>query len=167
MPKKTYQIIEDSEFLNLFEEVMNYEHNRLISSAKIKWGLLFYRVDDEDVDNLTLLPYTTKVASDKDNLLKNIHVESSVNYEYWAMLNSIEQKVALIDSIINSVNVVLGKDGEIVVKDNGFVKLKVKKPDIVYNGYSDIIEKYGHVSPEVKLMRLLKNFNPKLFENIV
>lgn len=156
----------DNEFIEYFNQVLNNKDNQAINSYNIRWGLIFCVDDKATIDNMTSLPYNTKVCSAKDVLLKKIDVEVIVDRFYWTSLIDEKSKIALMDSIINSINVVFDKEGFPIFLDDGRVKIKAVKPDMEYRGYSKISEKYGEASPEVKTLRTLKRLYLETFEKI-
>ena len=86
---------------------------------------------------------------------KKIDIEIQLDTEYWEDLTDTE-KQAVIDGALNQIEIVEKKDLP-AYNDDGTVKIKLRKPDMIYEGYSNIAEKYGSDSPEIKKYRRLNS----------
>ena len=101
------------------------------------------------------LPYRVKYNNAKDRLLKKIDIEIQLDTEYWEDITDIE-KQAVIFGALNQIEIVEKKNLP-AYNDDGTVKIKLRKPDMIYEGYSTIAEKYGSDSPEIKNYRHLNS----------
>lgn len=166
---KIYRMAED-DVLDYLNTVLSLEENEEINSYNIRWGVLLQSDSNGEYDPSeylsSTLPYTVKICSPKDVILKNIDVEVVIDEYYWNACREDIEKVALMHSIVACVTAKKDKEGYPTVNDNGRVKLKLVKPDICYAGNSYIAELYGSDSVEVKILRHLKSYYSEVFNLI-
>ena len=147
---------EDREILN---EMLYTEDYQNLNGHNIRFALIYVTTEDNKtgavLPTFKNLPYKVKYNSAKDRLLKKIDVEIQIDTEYWDDLKDIE-KQAVIDGALNQI-IIVEKKGMPTYNDDGTVKIKLKKPDMVYEGFSEIAEKYGSDSPEIKKYRHLNS----------
>ena len=154
---------EDCDFLN---EVLNNEDFKELSTCRIRFALIYVHTSIEDgvvIKSFNCLPYKVKLVNMKDRILKQIDVEIYVDELYWSKA-LYEKKVALINAALSQISVCQDKNSMPIFQDDGVVKLKLLKPDIIYTGFSNIIEKFGSNSPDIQAWDDLKsNFAGLIF----
>ena len=151
-----YASTEDREILN---EMLQTEDYQNLNGYNIRFALIYVTTEDDKsgvvLPTFKNLPYKVKYNNAKDRLLKKIDVEIQIDTEYWDNLKDIE-KQAVIDGALNQIEIVEKKNLP-AYNDDGTVKIKLRKPDMVYEGFSRIAEKYGSDSPEIKKYRHLNS----------
>ena len=151
-----YASTEDREILN---EMLQTEDYQNLNGYNIRFALIYVTTEDDKsgavLPTFKNLPYKVKYNNAKDRLLKKIDIEIQLDTEYWEDLTDTE-KQAVIDGALNQIIIVEKKDMP-AYNDDGTVKIKLKKPDMVYEGFSEIAEKYGSDSPEIKKYRHLNS----------
>lgn len=147
---------EDREILN---EMLQTEDYQNLNGYNIRFALIYVTTEDDKsgavLPTFKNLPYRVKYNNAKDRLLKKIDIEIQLDTEYWEDLTDIE-KQAVIDGALNQIEIVEKKDLP-AYNDDGTVKIKLRKPDMIYEGFSAIAEKYGPDSPEIKNYRHLNS----------
>lgn len=118
--------------------------------------------DGETIPAFQSLPYRVKVNSAKDRCIKHIDVEIHIDESYFNEADD-EEKEAVIFGALSQLEVKC-KDGMPILQDDGVVKLVLKKPDMVFEGFSVCASKYRTKSPEHKAFtQLTVEFNDILF----
>ena len=151
-----YASTEDREILN---EMLQTEDYQNLNGYNIRFALIYVTTEDDKsgavLPTFKNLPYKVKYNNAKDRLLKKIDIEIQLDTEYWEDLIDIE-KQAVIDGALNQIEIVEKKNLP-AYNDDGTVKIKLRKPDMIYEGFSRIAEKYGSDSPEIKNYRHLNS----------
>jgi hypothetical protein len=151
-----YASTEDREILN---EMLQTEDYQNLNGYNIRFALIYVTTEDDKsgvvLPTFKNLPYKVKYNNAKDRLLKKIDIEIQLDTEYWEDITDIE-KQAVIDGALNQIEIVEKKNLP-AYNDDGTVKIKLRKPDMVYEGFSRIAEKYGSDSPEIKKYRHLNS----------
>ena len=151
-----YASTEDREILN---EMLQTEDYQNLNGYNIRFALIYVTTEDDKsgavLPTFKNLPYKVKYNNAKDRLLKKIDIEIQLDTEYWEDLIDIE-KQAVIDGALNQIEIVEKKNLP-AYNDDGTVKIKLRKPDMIYEGFSRIAEKYGSDSPEIKKYRHLNS----------
>lgn len=149
----------ETEDKTLLDEMLTTEDYQELNGYNIRFALIYVTTEDEKsgavIPTFKNLPYKVKYNSAKDRLLKKIDIEIQLDTEYWEDLTDTE-KQAVIDGALNQIEIVEKKDLP-AYNDDGTVKIKLRKPDMIYEGYSTIAEKYGSDSPEIKKYRRLNS----------
>ena len=147
---------EDREILN---EMLQTEDYQNLNGYNIRFALIYVTTEDNKtgavLPTFKNLPYRVKYNNAKDRLLKKIDIEIQLDTEYWEDITDIE-KQAVIFGALNQIEIVEKKNLP-AYNDDGTVKIKLRKPDMIYEGYSTIAEKYGSDSPEIKNYRHLNS----------
>ena len=147
---------EDREILN---EMLQTEDYQNLNGYNIRFALIYVTTEDDKsgaiLSTFKNLPYRVKYNNAKDRLLKKIDIEIQLDTEYWEDITDIE-KQAVIYGALNQIEIVEKKNLP-AYNDDGTVKIKLRKPDMIYEGYSTIAEKYGSDSPEIKNYRHLNS----------
>lgn len=151
-----YASTEDREILN---EMLQTEDYQNLNGYNIRFALIYVTTEDDKsgavLPTFKNLPYKVKYNNAKDRLLKKIDIEIQLDTEYWEDITDTE-KQAVIDGALNQIEIVEKKNLP-AYNDDGTVKIKLRKPDMVYEGFSVIAEKYGSDSPEIKKYRRLNS----------
>ena len=151
-----YASTEDREILN---EMLQTEDYQNLNGYNIRFALIYVTTEDDKsgavLPTFKNLPYKVKYNNAKDRLLKKIDIEIQLDTEYWEDITDIE-KQAVIDGALNQIEIVEKKNLP-AYNDDGTVKIKLRKPDMIYEGFSRIAEKYGSDSPEIKKYRHLNS----------
>ena len=151
-----YANTEDREILN---EMLQTEDYQNLNGYNIRFALIYVTTEDDKsgavLPTFKNLPYKVKYNNAKDRLLKKIDIEIQIDTEYWEDITDIE-KQTVIYGALNQIEIVEKKDMP-AYNDDGTVKIKLKKPDMIYEGYSTVAEKYGAYSPEIKNYRHLNS----------
>ena len=151
-----YANTEDREILN---EMLQTEDYQNLNGYNIRFALIYVTTEDDKsgvvLSTFKNLPYRVKYNNAKDRLLKKIDIEIQLDTEYWEDITDIE-KQAVIYGALNQIEIVEKKNLP-AYNDDGTVKIKLRKPDMIYEGYSTIAEKYGSDSPEIKNYRHLNS----------
>ncbi len=147
-----------------FDDVSDEFYNDL-NSYNIRFAVILVRAEDETngiVEKvLKPLPYKVKINGAKDRLLKHTDVEILIDDSYWENCDE-EEKQALFDSALTQLDVVYKKDLPYFQED-GVVKLKLIKPDMKYEGFSVMADRYGSKSPDIKVWdEFMDNFRSYL-----
>ena len=149
----------ETEDKTLLVEMLTTEDYQELNGYNIRFALIYVTTEDEKsgavIPTFKNLPYKVKYNSAKDRLLKKIDIEIQLDTEYWEDLTDTE-KQAVIDGALNQIEIVEKKDLP-AYNDDGTVKIKLRKPDMIYEGFSRIAEKYGSDSPEIKKYRRLNS----------
>ena len=149
----------ETEDKTLLDEMLTTEDYQELNGYNIRFALIYVTTEDEKsgavIPTFKNLPYKVKYNSAKDRLLKKIDIEIQLDTEYWEDLTDIE-KQAVIDGALNQIEIVEKKNLP-AYNDDGTVKIKLRKPDMIYEGFSRIAEKYGSDSPEIKNYRHLNS----------
>ena len=131
---------EDYEILN---KLMATDEYNDLYGYNLRFAILM--VTTEDKDGVVMppynksLPYKVKIISAKDRILKKIDVEIHIDRCYWEYNTNEMDKMAIIDGALKQLEVVCkGKDNVPIYEDDGVVKLKLKKPDMIYEGFKSI-----------------------------
>lgn len=155
----------NSEVYNVLDRVLSLKKFEDLKSFNIRYSVIF--VKDQDPKSGEVfpvfqgLPYKVKINNAKDRILKNKDVDIVVDESYWDGCSDEELEVLMI-SALSQLQVVIKKDFP-VYNEDGVVKLRVKKPDMFFVGFSNIAEEYGSASPERKLWKdFLINFESSL-----
>jgi hypothetical protein len=147
---------EDREIL---EGILMEEDYQPLKACNIRFAVILVTTTNEDggvLKTFKCQPYKVKLISMKDRLLKNVDVEIHIDESYW--IEALEQKkTALLSAALHQIEVALDKNDMPVFQDDGVVKLKLMKPDIMYFGFSEVIEKYGSDSPDIRAWDDLKS----------
>lgn len=148
------------EDINILKELLQDEDYQELGGYNIRFGLLYAITEDNKtgaiLPTFKTLPYRVKCNGAKDRLLNSLDVEIQLDWEYWSQLNKTEEKKAVVDGALNQLEIVEKKDMA-SFNDDGTVKLRLTKPDINFEGYSAIAEKYGSDSPEIKKYRQMNS----------
>ena len=149
----------ETEDKTLLDEMLTTEDYQELNGYNIRFALIYVTTEDEKseavIPTFKNLPYKVKYNSAKDRLLKRIDLEIQLDTEYWNNASD-KEKLAVIDGALNQIEIVEKKDLP-AYNDDGTVKIKLRKPDMIYEGYSTIAEKYGSDSPEIKKYRRLNS----------
>jgi len=144
-----------SEVYNILNNVLNTEKFSDLNSYKIRYSVIFVKdLDPKSGEVFSVfqgLPYRVKINNAKDRILKNKDVDIIIDKSYWDSCSDEELEVLMI-SALSQLQIVVKKDFP-VFNEDGVVKLKLKKPDMFFAGFSSIAEEYGSVSPERKLWK--------------
>ncbi|HHX32218.1 MAG TPA: hypothetical protein GX712_06475 [Bacteroidales bacterium] len=162
MPK-SYTIEKNPEIIDwVIEENDNLAE---LKEYNIRFAIIYVTnttSDGEVVPAFKSLPYKVKLNSAKDRCIKNIDVEIYIDESYFESADS-EEKEAVIYGALNQI-VIKHKDGMPIFQDDGVVKLVLKRPDMIFEGFSKCAEKYKIKSPEHKAFtQLTTDFNNILF----
>jgi len=149
----------ETEDKTLLDEMLQTEDYQNLNGYNIRFALIYVTTEDDKsgavLPTFKNLPYKVKYNNAKDRLLKKIDIEIQLDTEYWEDLTDTE-KQAVIDGALNQIMIVEKKDLP-AYNDDGTVKIKLRKPDMIYEGFSRIAEKYGSDSPEIKKYRRLNS----------
>lgn len=162
MPK-SYTIEKNPEIIDwVIEENDNLAE---LKEYNIRFAIIYVTnttSDGEVVPAFKSLPYKVKLNSAKDRCIKNIDVEIHIDESYFNEADD-EEKEAVIFGALSQLEVKC-KDGMPILQDDGVVKLVLKKPDMVFEGFSVCASKYRIKSPEHKAFtQLTVEFNDILF----
>lgn len=119
-------------------------------------------VTTEDKEGMVLptfktLPYKVKLYNAKDRVIKKYDIEVQIDSDYWDNeCKNDDSKYAIVDGVLNQLIIVVKKDLP-VMNEDGTVKLRLRKPDLVFEGFSKIADKYSGNSAEMKKMSELRN----------
>lgn len=155
---KTFEFATKEDYALLNERLESEEYSEL-GQFRIRFAIVMVTTSDKAgvvLPSFKTLPYNVKLNSAKDRLLKNVDVEIQIDNDYW--MNDCREendKKAIIDGALEQLEICTKKD-DVVMNDDGTVKLKLVKPDLVYEGFLAIAERYEGNSAEVKKMRELK-----------
>lgn len=145
----------------LFNERLNSEDYSELSGYNIRFAIVM--VTNEGKEGVILpafktLPYKVKLYNAKDRVIKRYDVEVQIDTSYWNECEheNEESKYAIIDGVLNQLIIVYKKDMP-VMNDDGTVKLKLFKPDLVFEGFSKIADKYTSNSAEMKKLSELRH----------
>ena len=131
---------------------------KILTDITLDLALIYVTTEDNKTVVLPTfknLPYKVKYNNAKDRLLKRLMLKYRLTLSIVIDLKDIEVQ-AVIDGALNQI-IIVEKKGMPVYNDDGTVKIKLKKPDMVYEGFSEIAEKYGSDSPEIKKYRHLNS----------
>lgn len=101
------------------------------------------------------LPYEVKICSSKNRALNKLDAIIYIDHNYYDNASE-KEKHAIIFGAYNQIEIIKDKDGIPSSRDDGAVKLRVKKPDIIFTGFIQCLEKFGFDSPEMKAFQKLK-----------
>lgn len=159
MKKTVTYSLADKEVNDLLENTLLEEDHQELKACNIRFAIIFVNTVNEDTgenyNSFSCLPYRVKIIGMKDRLLKNIDVEIQIDENYWEDCTDI-MKDALLNAALHQIIECTDKTGMPVFHEDGVVKLKLNKPDIYYVGFSEIIQKYGSDSPDIKMWNRLK-----------
>lgn len=149
----------DVEIKNLFGKVINLsETSDLVSSGVVFGIIVISNYEDGGItEAIPNLGYSVKICSPKDYLLKQVDAEIFIDRCRWERCYTDIEKIAILHSALNTVDIKIGKDGLHVYQDNGRPKLVKNSPDMVFIGYSNMCKLYETDSPEIKDFRNLKS----------
>lgn len=142
----------------VFTEILSSEYSEL-ASYNIRFAIINVTKDDEnDKPIFYPLPYKVKLNNAKDKLLKEIDVEILIDRTYPGLssVDAEQCEESIYYGALNQLDIVYKKD-MVVYNDDGTVKLKLKKPDMVFMGFSHVAAKYGTASTEIKNYDELKS----------
>lgn len=169
MKIKTYERLIDNETKALFNEVLELEEYSDLKQFNVRFAIVTVTIVDEEIGQafpvFKTLPYKVKINNIKDRLLKQFDVEILIDGTYWSRVDEEKQK-ALFAGALYSIEVVYKKDF-VAYDEDGVIKMKLLKPDMIFVGYSGIAEKYGYDSPEMMVWQDFINvFDSILYPNI-
>ena len=81
-----------------------------------------------------------KIKGAREHNLKNIDIEITIDSLYWQNA-SIEERKSTIDHELTHIVVKLDKEGLPKVDDDGLVCFKMRRHDLVYWGFKEILER--------------------------
>jgi len=157
---KSYQIA-SSEDLDILTDILQDEEYGHLVAYNIRIGLVFVTNSSNSGETkpaFTIFgqptPSKVKLVNAKDRIFKKLDVEILIDEFYWASSDD-REKHAIIEGALSQLEI-SEKSGVVNYNDDGTVKLKLKKPDMVFIGNSKIAEKYRSSSPEMKAFMELK-----------
>lgn len=160
---KVYTLEENLELLN--HVINNNEEFHAFKDYNVRFAIVYVlntTKDGEVIPAFKPLPYKVKVNSAKDRCVKHIDVEIHIDESYFNEADDIE-KEAIIFGALNQLEIKC-KDDIPILQDDGVVKLVLKRPDMIFEGFSKCAEKYKIKSPEHKAFtQLTTDFNNILF----
>lgn len=159
MKKTTIYSLASKEDFNLLEDVLLKEDHQQLKVCNIRFAMIFVSVENDETgetyNSFSCLPYRVKLINIKDRLLKNVDVEIQIDENYWEA-SSEDMKIALLNAALFQICICTDKNDLPLFQEDGVVKLKLNKPDIYYFGFSEIIQKFGADSPDIKAWNNLK-----------
>jgi hypothetical protein len=141
-----------------FTEILTRDFSEL-ASYNIRFAIINVTKDDEDDKPIIHpLPYKVKLNSTKDKLLKAIDVEILIDRSYpgFSSVDAEQCEESVYFGALYQLSIVYKKDLP-VYNDDGTIKLKLKKPDMVFMGFSLVAAKYEDASAEIKNYNNLKS----------
>lgn len=166
MKTRNFEILNDSATRGILDFLLtdteNYGFvNETIRGFNIRFAIITVELSDNNTGEtfpaLKPLPYKVKLNNGKDRLLKNIDVEILIDKVYWDNCNENEIE-ALLATALYSLEVVVKQDFP-VYNDDGVVKMRLKKPDMMFTGFSDMANQFDSNSVERKMWNeFLNNF---------
>jgi len=153
-----YNVAEQKDY-DVLDLALNSDKCEELRSYHLRYSIVMVKNEDPKsgivLPVYKTLPYKIKINNVKDRILKNKDIDITIDEQYWNNCSE-EEKEILIISALSQLIVVVKKDFP-VFNEDGVVKLRLKKPDMIFIGFSDIAEEYGSASPEKKLWKEFLN----------
>lgn len=143
--KRSYRLADDKT-IQLVSQVMNESHKHLaevgvrfqivMSEAMDRDGNIVYSLSKDGIYCAAKIGLHNK----KNRIIKNIDIEITIDSLYWQNA-SIEERKSTIDHELTHIVVKLDKEGLPKVDDDGLVCFKMRRHDLVYWGFKEILER--------------------------
>ena len=160
--KRSYKLA-DEETMQLVTQVMNESHKHL-SEVGARFQIVMSEAVDRD-GNITYSLFANGVCcaakiglyNKKNRIIKNIDFEITIDSLFWENA-TIEERKSTIDHELTHIAIKLDKEGLPKIDDDGLVCFKMKRHDLVYWGFKEILERNKSNSIEYQSFRnLLKD----------
>ena len=139
---------------NLIKENDDLDDLRILVNSGCLYKVLYAENEDDSKPSVVCKGNpayaVVRVVSNIDRVTKKYHFEIIIDKDYWFNHLSPEEKESLIYHELYHVNIARTSKGEYKYNPDESIKIRLRKHDLQYEGFSKVIEKFGKDSIDFK-----------------